>query len=214
MKVIAINGSPRKKWNTATLLEEALKGAESAGAETELIHLYDLDFKGCVSCLACKFKDGKSYGQCAQKDGLQPVLRKIEQADALLIGSPIYLGNVTGEIRSFLERFIYQYLEYSADISSLNKKKIPVGTVYTFGAPEDRVREQGYDKAAASVDGLLQAYVGPVESLLVTDTLLSDEFSKFEHSHFDPEAKQKRRKEVFPADCEKAYALGAKLARG
>ena len=49
-KVIAINGSPRKTWNTATLLEHALSGARSAGAETELIHLYDLDFKGCVSC--------------------------------------------------------------------------------------------------------------------------------------------------------------------
>jgi hypothetical protein len=47
MKVIAFNGSPRKKWNTATLLEKALEGAASQGAETKLIHLYDLDFKGC-----------------------------------------------------------------------------------------------------------------------------------------------------------------------
>ncbi len=50
MKVIAINGSPRKRWNTATLLEKALEGAASQGAETELIHLYDIDFKGCTSC--------------------------------------------------------------------------------------------------------------------------------------------------------------------
>ena len=50
MKVIAINGSPRKKWNTATLLEKALEGAETEGAETEIIHLYDLNFKGCKSC--------------------------------------------------------------------------------------------------------------------------------------------------------------------
>ena len=49
MKVIAINGSPRKKWNTATMLEKALEGATSEGAETELIHLYDLNFKGCTS---------------------------------------------------------------------------------------------------------------------------------------------------------------------
>jgi len=46
MKVIAINGSLRKKWNTATMLERALEGAASGGAETELIHLYDLNFKG------------------------------------------------------------------------------------------------------------------------------------------------------------------------
>ena len=50
MKVIAFNGSPRKEWNTAKLLEKALEGADSQGAETELIHLYDLNFKGCISC--------------------------------------------------------------------------------------------------------------------------------------------------------------------
>jgi len=54
MKVIAVNGSPRKKWNTATLLHKALDGAKSIGAQTEFIHLYDLNFKGCTSCFACK----------------------------------------------------------------------------------------------------------------------------------------------------------------
>ncbi len=73
MKVIAINGSPRKKWNTATLLGHALEGAALKGAETELVHLYDLDFKGCVSCFACKTRGGKSYGKCAVKDDLKPL---------------------------------------------------------------------------------------------------------------------------------------------
>jgi len=62
MKVMAFNGSPRKKWNTGTLLEKALEGAASRGAETELIHLYDIDFKGCISCFACKTIGGNSYG--------------------------------------------------------------------------------------------------------------------------------------------------------
>lgn len=82
MKVYAINGSPRKKWNTATLLEKALEGAASKGAETELVHLYDLDFKGCTSCFSCKLKEGKSYGNCAMNDGLTPVLSKLAEADA------------------------------------------------------------------------------------------------------------------------------------
>ena len=56
MKVIAFNGSPRKNWNTAMLLEKALEGAKSEGAETELIHLYDLNYNGCISCFACKTK--------------------------------------------------------------------------------------------------------------------------------------------------------------
>jgi multimeric flavodoxin WrbA len=59
MKVIALNGSPRKKWNTSTLLKHALDGAASRGAKTELIHLYDYNYKGCISCFACKLKGGK-----------------------------------------------------------------------------------------------------------------------------------------------------------
>ena len=107
MKVIAINGSPRKKWNTATLLQNALDGAASQGAETELVHLYDLDYKGCTSCFACKLKNGRSYGKCAVQDGLTPVLKKIEVADALILGSPIYFGSVTGMMRCFMERLMF-----------------------------------------------------------------------------------------------------------
>ena len=60
MKVLAINGSPRKTWNTATMLNKALEGAASEGAETEIIHLYELNFRGCTSCFACKLKGEKA----------------------------------------------------------------------------------------------------------------------------------------------------------
>ena len=110
MKLLAFNGSPRKKWNTATLLEHALKGAKSEGAKTELIHLYDLDYKGCTSCFACKRIGSKSYGHCAVKDDLLPVFKKVEAADAILVGSPIYYSITTGETRCFLERLMYQVL--------------------------------------------------------------------------------------------------------
>src|SRR3974377_758600 len=119
MKVIAINGSPRKNWNTATLLNRGLEGAAAAGAEPELIHLYDLDFKGCISCFACKTKGGKSYGRCAVKDGLTPVLGMVEQIDAMILGSPIYFGTVTGEMRSFMERLLFPYLAYTNPPTSL-----------------------------------------------------------------------------------------------
>src|SRR5512137_578565 len=123
MKVYAINGSPRKNWNTAMLLEHALKGAAAKGAETELIHLYDLNFKGCTSCFACKLKGGKSYGKCAMKDGLTPLLEKLAEADAFILGSPIYFGTITGEMRSFMERLLFQYLEYTRPPGSLFGRK-------------------------------------------------------------------------------------------
>ena len=76
MKVIAFNGSPRKDWNTATLLQHALQGAASQGAETKLVHLYDYNYKGCVSCFSCKVKNGDSYGRCATEDDLLPFLAR------------------------------------------------------------------------------------------------------------------------------------------
>ncbi|AWI09117.1 hypothetical protein CKA38_07590 [Ereboglobus luteus] len=110
-KVIAFNGSPRTKWNTHTLLEHALSGAKSKGAETELINLYDIDYKGCRSCFACKRK-GALLEQCAIKDDLLPVLKKVRDCDAVLLGSPVYLGCVTGETRSFMERLLFPYKSY------------------------------------------------------------------------------------------------------
>jgi len=65
MIVIGINGSPRKNWNTAKLLAKALEGAASQGADTKLVCLYDLVFKGCTSCFACKLIDGPHNGRCA-----------------------------------------------------------------------------------------------------------------------------------------------------
>jgi multimeric flavodoxin WrbA len=91
MKITVINGSPRKGWNTDLLLHKAIEGAKSVGAEVEMVHLNDLDFRGCQSCLACKVKEGKSLGHCVVNDGLKPVLDKIDQSDGLILGSPINL---------------------------------------------------------------------------------------------------------------------------
>jgi multimeric flavodoxin WrbA len=107
MEIIAFNGSPRKDWNTATLLKKALAGAASVGAKTELIHLYDLNYKGCYSCFACKERGGKSYGRCPIKDDLLPIFKRIENVDAIIVGSPIYIGRISGEMQSFLERLIF-----------------------------------------------------------------------------------------------------------
>ena len=112
MKVIAINGSARKDWNTHILLEKALEGAKSRGAETELVNLYDLDYKGCRGCLACKVKNSKGLGHCAVNDELKSVLDRIDTCDGLILGSPIYLGDVTAMMRAFWERLIFQYLNY------------------------------------------------------------------------------------------------------
>jgi len=212
-KVIAINGSPRKTWNTATLLEHALRGAEFAGAKTELIHLYDLDYKGCTSCFSCKLKDGKSYGKCAMKDDLTPVLERIAGADAFILGSPVYLGTATGEMRSFLERLVFPYLVYDRERSSLFPKKIQAAFIHTMGADEVRAKEMGFDVPIQLTELMLGRIFGASETLLVTDTLQFDDYGRYVSSAFDPAAKAQRHREAFPADCRKAYDLGIRMAQ-
>jgi multimeric flavodoxin WrbA len=211
MKLIAINGSPRKKWNTATLLDKALEGAAAQGAETELVHLYDLDFKGCISCFACKTRGGKSYGTCAMKDGLTPVLQKIANADALVIGSPIYFGSVTGETRSFMERLLFQYLTYTVPYGTLFPRRIKTGFIYTMNVTEERSKEFGYEYFYKSNERYMQLMLGTVESLCSFDTCQVDDYSKVVIESFDPVHKAQRHEEVFPQDCQRAYEMGARL---
>jgi len=212
MTVIGINGSPRKQWNTATLLTKALEGAAAQGAETELVHLYDLDFKGCVSCLACKTKGGKSYGACALQDGLTPVLKRIADADALVIGSPIYFGSVTGETRSFLERLLFPYLTYTVPYGTLFPKKISAGFIYAMNVTEEQSKAFGYEYIFNGNERYTQLLLGKAESLCCFDTCQVDDYSKVAIESFDPVHKAQRRQEVFPQDCQKAYELGARLA--
>ena len=214
MKVLAINGSPRKTGNTAILLKKALEGAAAEGAETEIVHLYDLDFKGCISCFACKLKGGKSYGKCAVKDGLRPILEEIPKVDALIFGSPIYLGNVAGEMRSFMERLLFPYIVYDENHSLIFPKKLKNGWIYAMNVPEACLEEFGYDRVFKANETLMTRAFGSAESLIVTDTYQFEDYSKYVSSLFDPEHKARRRREVFPGDCEKAFAMGSRMAKG
>ncbi|WP_371366444.1 hypothetical protein SRRS_08020 [Sporomusa rhizae] len=212
MKVVAINGSPRKNWNTATLLNKTLDGAASQGAETELIHLYDLNYKGCISCFSCKLKDGKSYGKCAFKDGLTPVLEKIENSDALILGSPIYFHNITAAMRALIERMGFQYLQYDAGYSSCFQRKIPVGFIYTMNVTEAAMKEMGYDQTLKSAEMAIGRALGSSESLFVTDTYQFSDYSKYVVTMFNGDDKAKRRQEEFPNDCKRAFEMGVRFA--
>lgn len=213
MKVIAVNGSPRKKWNTATLLENVIEGAASNGAKTELVHLYDLDYTGCTSCFACKLRGKKNYGRCSVKDGLEPVLDEIGEADALVIGSPIYFGAVTGEMRSFLERLFFPYLEYTNPVSSIFGRKMKTAAVYTMNVNEEQAEENGYGAVFGSIEGVMERLFGTVpERLCSYETLQFEDYDKVVSGLFDPGYRQERHETVFPEDCKKAYELGRRLA--
>jgi len=212
MNIMAFNGSPRKDWNTATLLNKALEGAASKGATTELIHLYDLNYKGCISCFACKTKDGVSYGRCPVNDDLKDVFRKVEEVDAIILGSPIYFGRVSGEMASFLDRLLFQYLVYSQTERSLFPKKIKTGFIYTMNVTENLFSSLGIDVLVKFNETALTSVFGSSETLISFDTYQFDDYSKVVAAMFDSESKAKRRAEVFPEDCRKSFELGARLA--
>jgi multimeric flavodoxin WrbA len=213
MRVIAVNGSPRKKWNTASLLTKALEGASSQGAETELIHLYELNYKGCWSCFACKTRGGKSYGRCAAKDDLTPLFKKIEESDALILGSPIYFGTVSGEMRSFLERLMFPYWTYTDPPQPLFPKPIKAAFIYTMNANEEWMKQLGYDRHLRMSERILKIEFGTLETLYCFDTYQFENYSKVVADRFNSEQKAKRRQEVFPEDCKKAYEIGVRFSR-
>ena len=213
-RITIVHGGPRKGWNTATLLEHAAEGARSEGAVVDWVDLYDLDFKGCRSCFACKAKGGRSYGRCAQRDGLTPVLAGIAETDALILGSPVYFGSVTGEMRAFLERLLFPLFTYTAPPQSLAPKQFPTAFLYTMNLDEREAEERGYWRHLGVMESTLAVVFGSSERLASFDTLQFEDYDRFVAGRFDPVRKARRRQDVFPQDCARAHELGARLARG
>ena len=207
-KIVVVNAGPRKGWNTDTLLNEAARGAEAAGAEVVRFDLFRLErYTGCISCFGCKKERFK--GHCICRDGLTPVLDAIREADGLIIGSPNYLSDLTASFRALYERLIFQNLTYNRETPCCNDRFIPVLLIMTSNA-----NDTAYLNLLNNYKATLSRFVGPTEVFVSGNTLQLKDYSKtdWEWSLFDPESKQKRHETVFPEECRKAYALGEELA--
>ncbi len=208
MKIVAVNAGPRKGWNTDTLITEASKGAEAAGAEVVRFDLFRLEkYTGCISCFGCKKE--KFKGHCICRDGLTPVLDAIREADALIIGSPNYLSELTASFRALYERLIFQNLTYNKENPCCNTHPIPVLMIMTSNAPDTM-----YSGMLKNYQQVFNGFVGPTDVLVSGNTLQLKDYSKtdWEWTLFDPEEKQKRHDTVFPEECAKAFEMGRKLA--
>jgi multimeric flavodoxin WrbA len=214
MKLIALNGSPRKDWNTERLLRKAMEGAETLGAETELIHLYDQEFKGCISCFACKVKGSKTNGLCAYRDALRPILEKCLEADAIVIGSPVYFDYPTAQTRAFLERFLFPLDTYMVEDGVRQKvleKVIPSAFIFTMNCPEDFMDKVDYRTILQHNEGNTRRLLGYCETLYSCDTYQYQDYSKMDCNMFDEAKKAAHRDAQFPVDLEQAYQLGQRL---
>ncbi len=217
VKVYAINGSPRKKNNTATLLERALEGvragAQGKEIETEMIHLYDLQYTGCISCFACKLLDGPSYGKCAVRDDLQVVLEKVSQADGLIFGTPIYFGTMSAQLMAFFERLLFSYLVYDKTYSTIAPKKMPTAFIYTMNVREEAMENAGYLTTFEQIAARIGRVFTRPKYICANNTYQFDDYGKYKSDAFSPTEKAAHRDQQFPLDCEKAFALGLNLIK-
>lgn len=211
-KIVVINASPRKEWNTGSLVREAARGAEESGAEVRIFDLYKSEkFTGCISCFGCKLPE--HLGVCIYKDGLAPILEEIRNADGLIIGTPNYLGDVSAAFRSLYERLIFQSLTYKIEPKSYNKHMIPVLFIMTSNCSEDFYSQIGYDKMLENYQNSLNGMVGPTKIMICGDTLQVNDYGKYNWTMFDSEAKKVHHEKMFPTDMKKAFELGMEMVR-
>jgi len=207
-KIIIIDGGPRKTFNTAAILQKFAEGASSVSNEIEVktVRLYGLGYKGCMSCMACKIK-GKASNVCKFKDALTPVLEEIAMADGLVLGSPIYFGDVTGQMRTFLERLAFPWLSYN-DYSMTAPKRMPVVLVETMNGTPERNNSQGY----GSMEYCIKAALGEFERLIVYNTYQVKNYDRFELAGFSEAAKRQWRDEHWESDLQNAFDAGKRMA--
>lgn len=208
--VLGINGSSRKDWSTGKLLNRALEGAASTGAEIERIDLVDLSYTGCLSCFACKVVGSKNFSHCILKDDLSPILKKVFEADAVIYAQPIYNWDVPGRVRNMFERTWFPPFMYQKDkMVTAYKGKGQIGLIYTCNIPDPA--KVSYVEET-NKDYFRRFFVGEPEVLWSTDTMQFEDYSIMVGNQFDPEHKKKHYKEQFPIDLENAFELGKKLS--
>ena len=215
MKVLGINGSPRKGWNTQTLVKKALEGAADAGCETELIDLYTQPLRGCLECFACKRKGNTTDGLCAIRDNMRPILEKAHEADVIIIGSPNYFGYPTAMAFAFLERFLFPITSYRIEngkqVHILGKRVVPAGVIYTMNADERYYKLGGYEISMGRVRDTLEYLLGYAEQYNSYMTLQFKDYSMMEANMFDGEARHLRHETQFPIDEQQCYEMGKRL---
>jgi len=124
-KVLVVQGSPRKKGNSIALAEQIVKGAKSVGTAVEKIYLHDKDISPCQACYACQRPDSNG---CAIDDEMQPIYKKLIDADAWIIASPVYWFTMSAQTKLFMDRGLFALFGYKKDV--LAGKRIAIAMSY------------------------------------------------------------------------------------
>ena len=134
-------------------------------------------------------------------------MEEIAEADGLVLGSPIYFGDVTGQMRTFLERLAFPWLSYN-DYSMTAPKRMPVVLMETMNGTPERNNSQGY----GSMEYCIQTALGEPEHLVAYNTYQVKNYERFELASFSEEAKRQWRDEYWEQDLQKAFDSGKQMA--
>ena len=161
MKITCLLGSPRHDGNSAIIANRFIETAVSLGAETRTFHLNRLAYRGCQGC--CKCKTG--LDACSLKDDLTEVLEAVKKADVVLLATPVYYGDVPGQVKCFIDRtFSYLVPDY---LTNPKSSRVPPGKklvfIVTQGAPDGGM----FAEVPKRYDAILKRVLGLAEVRLI-----------------------------------------------
>lgn len=203
MKTVVINAAPKRRGCNAKLMQSAMKGAESVGADVKYVDLYKLDLHGCMTCLVCK-KEGKE-GKCYWKDEASSLIEEILDADCLLVAAPIFFSGPTSHYQALIERLIYCIVSYQTDY--VFEGKVNVGLFYTINYPKKYFEDSVRPHLKQSED-ILKMLNGRV----VIDSVENITQRNIKDSSEKGISTLKRKKADFNAALDVVYNIGAELS--
>lgn len=209
-KIVVINGSPRRDGNTVRMTSAVVSGIRSLLPEVEILefNLYDLNYTGCRNCFSCKVRNSSNYGKCVIKDDLASVLDRICKADGLIIWSPVYLMDVNGQTKSFLERLCFSLGSYEKGYRSLAPARIPVVTVYTMNNLPESAPHGTLDNADIFLGHIFSS---PLR-VCAYNTYQFDDYSKYVVETFSESEKAAYRDSHIAEEMHTAFTVGREMA--
>lgn len=206
MKIVAVNGGPRKGKNTDQMLEAFIEGVKQVEPEAEIqvIRLYDYVFTGCRSCFACQLKKNRDDLQCFLRDDMTQLLKDTYHTDGIVFASPIYYCNVTAQLRAFWERLMYP---------GPSSRTVPTALIYTGNANEEQFEK--FMGPALKINAMyLNGCFHAEPQVIITGNTFQYNDSEIYNDAFRASARVKRenREAHFGVDLQKARDAGARMA--
>ena len=165
MQILAFNGSPRKHGNTSTIIRSMIEGVRSRGAQTTEVRLHDIGMKGCMGCLGCR----DNPGFCSQRDGLTDHLEAVKTCDGIIVGCPIYMYRIAGQMKLFVDRL---YSLYASRPDGGYDSMVPPGKSYALVVSQGAPDPNQYERSIRWLAGMTGSGLGmiPAGQVIHTDS--------------------------------------------